>query len=70
MELSLEDNFTETREQFLDDEVDENMDYIFGDYPFCEEHNESCEADESSEVEDKSEAEDNSDMEDNSEYID
>ena len=28
MELSLEENFTENREQFLDDEVDEIMDYI------------------------------------------
>ena len=30
MELSLEDNSTENREQFLDDEVDEIMDYVFG----------------------------------------
>ena len=30
MELSLEENFTENREQFLDDEVDEIMDYVFG----------------------------------------
>ena len=60
MELSLEENFTENREQSLDDEVDEIMDTIFGDYPFCEEHDDSSEADERSEVEDNSEAEDNS----------
>ena len=54
MELSLEENFTENREQFLDDEVDEIMDYVFGEYPLSEEH-------ESSEVEDNSElSEDNS----------
>ena len=33
MELSLEENFRENREQFLDGEVDEIMDYIFGEYP-------------------------------------
>ena len=57
MELSLEENFTENREQFLDDDidvVDEIMDYVFGEYPFCEEH------DQSSEVEDNSEVKDNS----------
>ena len=57
MELSLEENFTENREQFLD-EVDEIMDYVFGEYPLSEEH-------ESSEVEDNSEL-----SEDNSEYFD
>ena len=57
MELSLDENFTENREQFLD-EVDEIMDYVFGEYPLSEEH-------ESSEVEDNSEL-----SEDNSEYFD
>ena len=46
MELSLEENFTENREQFLDDDidvVDKIMDYVFGEYPFCEEHDQSSE---------------------------
>ena len=70
MELSLEENFIENREQLLNEEVDDIMDYIFGDYQFSEEHDDSSEVDESSEVEDKSEAEDNGDVENNREYLD
>ena len=50
MELSLEENFTENREQFLDDGVDEIMDYVFGEYPLCEEHEDSSEVEDSIEV--------------------
>ena len=56
-ELSVEKNFTENREYFLNDDVDETVDYIFGDYPFCEEPDDSSEVDESSEVEDNSDME-------------
>ena len=70
MELSLEENFTENREQFLDDEVDEIMDYVFGEYPLCEEHEDSSEVEDSIEVEDSSEVEDNSEVEDSSEVED
>ena len=65
MELSLEENFTENREQLLDDEVDKIMDYVFGEYPFCEEHDDSSE-----EHDDSSEVEDICEVEDNSEYFD
>ena len=59
MELSLEEKFTENREQLLDDEVDEIMNYVFGEYPFCEEHDDSNEeCDDSSEVEDSNKVED------------
>ena len=58
MELSLEENFTQNREQFLHDEVDEIMDYVFLEHPFCKKHD-SSEVDEnmkwSSEVKDNSE---------------
>ena len=75
MELSLEENFTENREQLLDDEVDEIMDYVFGEYLFCEEHDDSSEEhDDSSEEHDDSseveEVEDSNEVEDNSEYFD
>ena len=49
MEVSLERNFKENREQFLDD-VDEIMDYVFGEYPFCEEHDDSSEVKNTSKV--------------------
>ena len=71
LELSLEENFTENREQLLDDEVDEIMDYVFGEYPFCEEHNDSSSGlEDSSELEDSNEVEDICEVEDNSEYFD
>ena len=47
MELSLEENFTENREQLLDNEVDKIIDYVFGEYPFCEEHDDSSEVEDS-----------------------
>ena len=79
MELSLEENFTESREQLLDDEVDEIMDYVFGEYPFCEEDDDNSEEhDDSSEEHDNSseehddsnEVEDICEVEDNSDYFD